>query len=256
MPDVPLDPHRHAPASGYCDANFVSQSLLDTCAEVIYKQLLRLRNFSGIEKQAKKRHVCIAIGLPLPPASKPEAYDDTIRKLTNYTESKGKAHSSNYLKCSGKRKSISKLDCYPVVILFAVTQEAERVLRAAENSPVARDRYTWIASDGWAGVLPSAKGDTSYRRQLSRKCCVARIALQILNSLISSAFIQGSIGFMPKSAILPEFDEYFRKLRLKDRTGAMSSLNPWFAPYLSQQLGCKLQGKLVQISRAARCESK
>jgi len=56
-----------------------------------------------------------------------------------------------------------------VVILFAVTKEAEKVLKAAENSTEARDKFTWIASDGWTSLIPNKKSDTSYISQLKRK---------------------------------------------------------------------------------------
>ena len=59
------------------------------------------------------------------------------------------------------------------------------------------------------------------------------------------AMFSGTIGFIPKASILPDFEAYFRNIRLKDRSGGNSSLNPWFAPYLSKQLGCDLQGIVV-----------
>ena len=56
-----------------------------------------------------------------------------------------------------------------MVILFAVTKEAEKVLKAAENSAEARDKFTWIASNGWTSLIPSKHSDTSYSDQLKRK---------------------------------------------------------------------------------------
>jgi len=56
-----------------------------------------------------------------------------------------------------------------VVILFAVTKEAEKVLKAATDSSEARDKFTWIASDGWTSLIPTKKSDTSYLGQLKRK---------------------------------------------------------------------------------------
>jgi len=67
--------------------------------------------------------------------------------------------------------------------------------------------------------------------------------LQSLHAIY--AMFSGTIGFMPKASALPDFEAYFRNIHLKDRSSENSSLNPWFAPYLSKQRGCDLQGMLA-----------
>ena len=92
-----------------------------------------------------------------------------------------------------------------VVILFASQDNADDLLK--HLNPMSSKKFTWIASDSWAG------------------------SLSVVNNY--NNVVAGMFGFVPFTKHLPSFHEYFSKLTLNS-----NKRNPWFEEYFSAVMNC------------------
>ncbi|KAK3103094.1 hypothetical protein FSP39_016399 [Pinctada imbricata] len=140
---------------------------------------------SGIEEfkvKAGEKNICIAEEIKILSNSNPSTFDIAIEKLI-------KKENAN------------------IVVLFLRVEDAKNLLAAATRQNL-RDRFVWIAADGWgAQEIPVENNEEAAK---------------------------GALTIDLQSTTLTKFDDYFMSL-----TPDKNSINPWFTEYWESVHGCK-----------------
>uniref|UniRef100_F7BFE1 G-protein coupled receptors family 3 profile domain-containing protein n=1 Tax=Ciona intestinalis TaxID=7719 RepID=F7BFE1_CIOIN len=179
-----------------------AEAMVDLVAErkwnymsVVYEDdLYGIRGNREVDIAAKKRGICIAVSRALPRNPTTGDYKKIVNDLINVNKAKA-------------------------VILFTKLNDAEGIIKAADENPQSRGRFLFIGSDGWAGQVP-----TSLNREYE------------LN-------VYKSLTFQPKRNIITNLRPYMTNLTLANHLNANktpSTRNPWFAEYLASKLKCQL----------------